>query len=311
MQQLLLKIFLKASLLGFLTVSASQNAIADSENIQKRANTLPDLSGLSWIEEDLFLGVHDAKNTSEQPRISFIRLPSTNEGVLWQPIDLNWSDSLGAASDLESIARIPDTPLFLLVESGGGLAGDFRRIFLAEYKQQQLKIIDVIKWSTEVANVEGTSVAKVGDSLIFIYAERAEGKSQTKIRWSILEMNPLRLGTFQEKTFSSPDPTGINVRHITAMEVDKEGRLYIASAVDPNNNNGPFRSVIWQIATIQTDQNFKVNVVLETYPKSIAILDGLKVESIAIREIKDNKLEIFVGTDDENYGGTLRQLSQD
>lgn len=38
--------------------------------------------------------------------------------------------------------------------------------------------------------------------------------------------------------------------------------------------------------------------------------DGLKIESVALRP-GDHGLEVFFGTDDENYGGTLRQMVLD
>jgi hypothetical protein len=39
----------------------------------------------------------------------------------------------------------------------------------------------------------------------------------------------------------------------------------------------------------------------------MAMVDGLKIESVAVRET-DQGVEIFVGTDDENFGGTIRQI---
>ncbi|HYN47229.1 MAG TPA: hypothetical protein VER83_00095, partial [Candidatus Nanopelagicales bacterium] len=43
-----------------------------------RASTLPDLSGLAWIEGDRFLAVHDAKypDEADRPRVSLLRLPT-------------------------------------------------------------------------------------------------------------------------------------------------------------------------------------------------------------------------------------------
>ena len=64
-------------------------------------------------------------------------------------------------------------------------------------------------------------------------------------------------------------------------------------------DNGPFRSVIYRIGSINTD-----GIVLDADPTTIAVLDDLKVESVAVREHKGTR-EILVGTDDENYGGVL------
>ncbi len=42
--------------------------------------------------------------------------------------------------------------------------------------------------------------------------------------------------------------------------------------------------------------------------RRLANLDGLKVESIAVRELNGGGKQIFVGTDDEHYGGIIRLL---
>ena len=42
----------------------------------------------------------------------------------------------------------------------------------------------------------------------------------------------------------------------------------------------------------------------------ITVVDGFKIESITVRNTNSSKRpQIFIGTDDENYGGTLRQLA--
>jgi len=91
------------------------------------------------------------------------------------------------------------------------------------------------------------------------------------------------------------------------MDVDSAGRLYIAAAYDPKGtvsdpDNGPFRSAVYAIGRIVDDA-----VVLDAEPKILGLLDGLKVESVTVREL-DGEKQIFVGTDDENYGGILRLL---
>jgi hypothetical protein len=52
----------------------------------------------------------------------------------------------------------------------------------------------------------------------------------------------------------------------------------------------------------------KPEVILFETPRLKGTLDGFKVESVAIRESDEYGLQIFVGTDDENYGATLRLL---
>ena len=94
--------------------------------------TLLDLSGLTWIEGDEFLGVHDAKDNAEKhnwPRVSRLRLPQNElDGVLWTVVPLEFPGPPGRGSDLESACSIPGGRGFLICESGQEGVDD-RRIF--------------------------------------------------------------------------------------------------------------------------------------------------------------------------------------
>ncbi len=299
-----------AIVLGAAMLAGCAKAIPSHPQGVARASTLPDLSGLAWIEDDLFIGVHDTKRNPENhhwPRISLVRLPKSKiEGITWQPMDLKFPGPEGPSSDLESVSRIPGGKAFLLAESGQG-GEDARRIFLATYSNGTLNIESQIIWPVPVENVEATEVCRVGRQLVFLYAERAEGHAATKLRWATLSLNPLEFGTFNELTYEGIDPVGKNARPIVALAVDGDGFIYSASAYDPGTDDGPFRSVVRQIGKVIADQNGNPRVELHE-GRRLATLDGLKVESIAVRESSEGGKEIYVGTDDENYGGIIRLL---
>ena len=108
---------------------------------------------------------------------------------------------------------------------------------------------------------------------------------------------------------SARDARGTPVynRAIVALDVDGEGNIYAASTLDPEGladdpDNGPFRSVVHRIGRVGGGRP-----VLDAKPEVLAVLDGVKVESLAVRE-RDGRRELFIGTDDENYGGILRPL---
>lgn len=44
--------------------------------------------------------------------------------------------------------------------------------------------------------------------------------------------------------------------------------------------------------------------------KKLATMDGLKVESIAVHESQAGGKQVFVGTDDEHFGGIIRLLPE-
>lgn len=278
--------------------------------VRKNPSTLMDLSGLAWINDDLFMCVHDAKNgrgEKDWPRISLLELPLSGfDGVIRESVYMEFPGFGGLASDLESICRIPGGKDFLLAESGQA-GEDHRRIFHAVYEDGGLAITEYVAWPVPVTNVEATEVCRINDRLVFLYAERAEGSKTTQLRWADLSLNPLGFGAFSEVTYVAMDPVGQGARPVVAMDIDSDGTIYIASAYDPGIDNGPFRSVIWQIGRVTTDEKGNPLVVLES-GKRLATLDGLKVESIAIRELPGQNREIFFGTDDENYGGIIRLL---
>lgn len=297
-------IFLYTSILtSFLTSPVDAQELA-------HASTLPDLSGLAWIEEDLFLGVHDAKRNPEKynwSRVSIVHLPKSElQGVTWQPLNLKFPGPEGRSSDMESACRIPGGKAFLFAESGQEGERD-RRIFYAVYNNGMLQIESHIVWPVDIKNVEATEVCRVGDQLVFLYAERAAGLPSTKLRWATLSLNPLRIGKFEEISYEGVDPVGKGARPIVALDVDSDGFIYIVSAFDSGSDDGPYRSVVWRIGKMIADGDGNPQIRLSEN-KRLANLDGLKVESIAVREGNEGSKQIYVGTDDEHYGGIIRLL---
>lgn len=284
---------------------------------------LLDISGLVWIEDDLFLAVSDAKRPDENEltRVSLLTLANSLDGIGFHPLSPRFPG--GLASDFESAAGIPGSKKLLLVESSDD-NGKYQRIFLAKVVgkrigRKHLRVLDKVKWGsfTGVFNVETTAVAKTdtGSGLIFIWAERNSGKQFTEIKWTDLNLRPFEIGRNGVKsvTFTLPgdlvDEAGdpLYSRSIVGMDVDSEGNVYTVAAFDPEGHvedpdGGPFRSAVLKIAKV-----IDGDVVLNAEPTVQAFVDGFKVESIAVRE-NGNGVELFIGTDDEYYGGALRPL---
>lgn len=276
---------------------------------------LLDLSGLAWVGGDTFLVVHDAKNPDElrRVRVSLLMLPQSLEGILWKPLRLRFPG--GASSDLESAARIPGRDQVLLVESADD-AGAFQRIFLAEVENNRVDVIDEVDWTsfTDAFNVEATAVAETGSGFLFIWAERASGEQSTEIRWAELTLDPFAIGPeLSSKPFELPvdlvDDAGkpLFSRPVVGMEVDDDGRIYVVAAFDPEGtvddpDDGPFRAAVFRAGQVSGG-----DVEIDEEPTLLNLIDGFKLESIASRP-NHGGIELFVGSDDENYGGTLRLL---
>lgn len=269
---------------------------------------LPDLSGLAWIEGGAFLAVHDAKVPEEEglPRVSILTLPTSEAALRWTPLEVRWPSASGPSHDLESIARVPGTSTYLLVESGDG-ASAHRRLFVARLEGDALTIREVADWPLPVVDVEGTAVVRLEDRLYFVFAERAHGEPATRIAWAPLTLDPLRFGSVRGVTFRNPMPDSDDTRPVSALEIDGEGRLWVASAYDTGRDGGPFRSAVWEIGRFGASPDGEGQVYLTGRPRLVATLDGLKVEGLAARA-SERGPELFVGTDDEDFGGAFRQL---
>jgi hypothetical protein len=282
------------------------------------SSQLADLSGLAWVEGDKFIGVHDAKTDDAEmlkPRIAKLQLPKNLSGITHEDRRLTFHGT--PPNDLESIAKIPSSTEYLLVESGDSMQDpSVQRIFKATLQDGQFKIVNQTQWPVKIHNVEGTAVAALGNTFVFVFAERADNQSSTDLCW--ITFNPVSMKFAKQVNrikFQSPDPQRFN-RVIVGLDIDSTGLIYSVSAFDaesaglPNPDNGPYASGIYEIGRI-TMQNNTPKIQLHAKPIEHALVDGFKVESIAVRKTNTNaRPQLFIGTDDENYGGTLRQLAQ-
>lgn len=297
-----------------LALIAATAAAQDADGYRP-VQQLLDLSGLASLGGDRFLAVHDAKFPDERDRVraSLLKLPASLDGILWKPLAPRFPAE--PSSDLESAARIPGTDHVLLVESGDD-AGALQRIFLATVRDDTVEISGTADWSAfaETYNVEGTAVARVDGGYLFVWAERSSGAQSTQIRWTALGLEPLAFsaevsGVAFELPADLVDAAGdpLYTRPVVALDIGPDGAVYSVAAFDPegtvpNPDNGPFRSAAFRIGRI--DGN---GLSLHERPELLATMDGLKAESIAIVHA-DGQPALFIGTDDENYGGTLRRI---
>ena len=124
------------------------------------------------------------------------------------------------------------------------------------------------------------------------------------------------MGEVQSVAFAQPDPARFN-RVIVGLDVDSRGLIYSVSAFDPENadppvsddpDNGPYAAGVYVIGSIQGESGTAEIELLPT-PTLLGMVDGFKVESVAVKkDVEAGSFEIFIGTDDENYGGVLRPL---
>ena len=292
--------------------------LGQQTRITDQPKQLADLSGLAWVDGDNFIAVHDAKTDAAEmrhPRVAQLKLPKDLHGIDRTNLRLTFNGSI--PNDLESIAKIPGSNEYLLVESGDNMQDpSVQRIFKAKLLNGQLNIVSQTQWPVKITNVEATAVAKLGDTYVFVFAERADNKPETELSWIVLNPDTMNFATHVDRiTFKSPDADRFN-RVIVGLDIDRNGIIYSVSSFDaesaglPNPDNGPYASGVYEIGTIKLKDNAPI-VDLYPEPTERALVDGFKIESIAVRNVNGSKRpQLFIGTDDENYGGALRQLAQ-
>lgn len=197
----------------------------------------------------------------------------------------------------------------MIGESGDDGEGP-KRIFLSELHNDSLTSNNTVPWPMNIHNVEGCAVTAVDNRLVFVFAERAQGSLTTKITWTPLLLDPLGFGPVNSLEYRVPSEQQAGLRPVTALEIDNTGNIFIASAIDPDNDAGPFTSEVWLAGNVSSDQNSTGSPIsLHDSPERLASVDGLKVEGLATRPAGNGSdTEVIIGTDDEFSGGVLRIL---
>lgn len=175
-------------------------------------------------------------------------------------------------------------------------------------------------------NVEATAVGNLGqpgapDLYVFLWAER----ESTTIHYTELKLDANRIVSIVgpngymhgNKSFNLPPPMNQTLnRPIVSLDVDDSGGIYAAAAYDNDVDFGPYNSAVYKIGELAGG-----SVDIYPEPKMFAEVNGFKVEAVAradkvpVNMYEDGEASAvsgpmtFLGTDDENYGGTLRPIN--
>mmetsp|Transcript_33887 Transcript_33887/g.103667 ORF Transcript_33887/g.103667 Transcript_33887/m.103667 type:complete len:445 (-) Transcript_33887:201-1535(-) len=185
-------------------------------------------------------------------------------------------------------------------------------------------------------NVEATAVGKwpapapgAPDLYVFLWAER----ESTTIHYTELKLDANRIVSIVgpngymhgNKSFNLPPPMSQTLnRPIVSLDVDDSGGIYAAAAYDNDVGDfGPYNSAVYKIGELTFHPEFLGFPMVEIYPEPtmFAEVNGFKVEAVAradkvpVNMYEDGEASAvsgpmtFLGTDDENYGGTLRPIN--
>ncbi|MFR9780013.1 hypothetical protein ACL02O_28655 [Micromonospora sp. MS34] len=277
-----------------------------------------EFSGIAWLAttgsdetpQEVFLVCHDTRDNEAErdlPRLAIVRTPVDPNGIIVQELDVDFPS---IPNDLESIARLPGRNEALLVEGNADGDDPDPTIYLAKWDEElNVEIAGSVPWPDTpepLVNVEATAVATVGGRNYFVYAERAEGSDTTNVNMTLLTVSEDGEITFGKEwtsvPFTAAEPPG--ARPASGMDIDAHGNIYISSAYDPGDL-GPFDSAVYRAATVRPGGAIGARLRPVEPPQQLARSSGLKVEGVGLVA---GALPIFIGDDDEDYGGLLRQL---
>lgn len=277
------------------------------------------ISGMAKLNKNQVLVVHDYKSIEVGSRVGVLTLHKHSPAD-YEKINIPHWGLNSAPSDLESACKVPNKNLeFLIAESGANK--DKSRIFHISLQQN----VDGLWAATYISsydfqkdandNFEGLAcIEKTDDEFYILLGERGEGEKKQlgkgKIFWAVISLN-IRNGVRQEpsKTQEYVTPTPPldkkqfkDFRNISDLYIDEDNMLWVSSAYDPRDS-GPFYSKIYQLGTVNPDNNPPIDLT----PQKSCHVEGIKIEALG-PSLRSKDVELSIATDDENYGGIFRQI---
>ncbi|QVK22825.1 hypothetical protein KHX94_16730 [Shewanella dokdonensis] len=279
-------------------------------------------SGMTQMDANTYLVVQDKKVYEPGSRLGVLQVKA--DGALdYVPLTVSdWKDQDGQSSDLESVCRLPGSANEYLLAESGYWDGKFGRIFQVTLTADTAVVQQVYHVPKIVAggkgihgdNFEGMVCIAQGDAVLVVLGERGGSKryKQGYLRLGVLDKTAKTLSWQQY----AAQPLEIKApgrwlhadkkRTISDLYLDKQGVIW-AVATEDGGDQGPFRSVIYQAATV-SGQAEQLKVTAVSHPKVQWQVDGFKVESLAAPAANVAGSYLSIGTEDENYGGIWRPL---
>ncbi|WNI28209.1 hypothetical protein [Streptomyces sp. ITFR-6] len=266
------------------------------------------VSGMALVEgapvaQDLAdaVVVRDNKGDHES-RVATLRLrPGQAPAVR----ELPWLGALPA--DLEALDAVPGRPGHYLAVASRGEA---YHIVVADGRAVALGGPVALPGRHDGDNYESFALYRNRTGRTFaVWATRGSGP-----REAVVSAAPVRVGAYgpefgtvtARQEFSVPFPNEDEVRHASDLKILPDGTVMVSSASDPNVDDGPFASAVYEAGRLTV--NAAHDAVLRLKPRNDLVpfalftkRDNRKIEAIAFAPGG----QAVWGTDDENYGGSV------
>lgn len=277
-------------ILAFTVLFSSSGAFAE-EWLSVAEQRILAISGISVIDNDHFLVVHDNKKP-DQPRLNILSGQKNQKPTL---TPLNWCDQ-NLPIDLEAITAVPGYKNdYLVLESKGQVT----RIQL-EANNTSCKTIGqfYLPTASTESNMEGLALRCFKNKCLLVWAERGDDKTSAKLSWSAFNTEKNSVGHSKTGSFDFKAPYPENdLRSISDIAIDNKGIVWVSATSDPGDD-GFFKSALYKIGSF-TKKNVWT-VVQKTVPYCKYETENIKIEALVF-----TPSGLVMATDDENKGAKI------
>ena len=249
------------------------------------------VSGIATTtSEDTYLVVHDNKKKG-QLRAGLVNLSADSlyRGLGWPVKDL--------PIDLEALTNISGMEDQYIAMGSWG----FCYWLALDLSTNRLKLIKEfrIPGSGPPLNLESLVLWFAGNSWYISWAHRGSVKEPSLLFWGSIDLFSEVVTIQKEDSIfvSVPWPI-LDKRHMSDMDLDRDGILWAAATSDPGDD-GPYQSGIYKIGKFQKQNGKMEFLIADSFPKQF-VFQRNKVEALTIA---GNKM-VFA-TDDENLGAAI------
>lgn len=246
--------------------------------------------------------VRDNKGDGEN-RVATVRLRPGRAPVVRE---LPWLGMLPA--DLEALDAVPGRPGHYVAVASRGNA---YHVVVADGRATAEQEPAALPGRRDGDNYESFALHRDRSGRTFaVWATRGSGDEKAVVRAASVRIGahgPEFGAVSARQEFSVPYPDEDEVRHISDLKVLDDGTVMVSAASDPNVDDGPFSSAVYDAGRLTV--NGAHDAVLRLKPeRALSPLsrftkqDNRKIEAIAFLP---GRLGLW-GTDDENFGGSVR-----
>lgn len=294
---------------SLVTAPPAAGAAGPSDDWQRvGSGILGGVSGMALVEgAPVGHGLADAvvvrdNKGDDETRVATVRLRPGHAPAVRE---LPWLGVLPA--DLEALDAVPGRPGHYIAVAS---RGDAYHIVVAQDRATVQDAPVALPGRHDGDNYESFALHHDRSGRTFaVWATRGSGD-----REAVVHASSVRIGTHgpdfgtvtARQEFAVPFPNEDEVRHISDLKVLDDGTVMVSSASDPNVDDGPFASAVYDAGRLTVngarDAVLRLRPKLGLTPLSLFTKrENRKIEAIAFLPGRD----AIWGTDDENNGGSV------